>query len=90
MPEIKYDKKTWKEFRETGLLWFINRIIQLFGWVIVVAEGQKNGIYYAYPARTNARGFSEQTETKNFLKLSNYMKDNAEELFTEQIEESEW
>ena len=30
------DRKTWKEFRESGLLWFINTILHMFGWAIVV------------------------------------------------------
>ena len=29
-------KKTWTEFREIGLLWFINTILHMFGWAIVV------------------------------------------------------
>ena len=29
-------KKTWQEFRKTGLLWFINTILHAFGWAIVV------------------------------------------------------
>ena len=29
-------KKTWQEFRKTGLLWFMNTILHAFGWAIVV------------------------------------------------------
>jgi len=29
-------KKTWKEFRETGLLWWINMVLHTFGWAIVI------------------------------------------------------
>lgn len=25
-------KKTWKEFRESGFLWWINMILHTFGW----------------------------------------------------------
>ena len=42
-------KKTWQEFRKTGLLWFINTILHAFGWAIVV-EVEKEEITGAYPA----------------------------------------
>ena len=29
-------KTTWIEFKETGLLWWINMILHTFGWVIVL------------------------------------------------------
>ena len=28
-------KKTWEEFRKTGLLWFVNVIIHVFGWAML-------------------------------------------------------
>lgn len=30
------NKKTWDEFRATGLLWLVNTILHVFGWAIVV------------------------------------------------------
>ena len=33
---IQMKKKTWIEFKETGLLWWINMILHTFGWVIVL------------------------------------------------------
>ncbi|VVC06129.1 Uncharacterised protein [uncultured archaeon] len=34
----------WNEFRNVGLLWFVNRIIQIFGWSIFydVCENNHN------------------------------------------------
>ena len=29
------DEKSWKEFRESGLLWFVNTILHTFGWALV-------------------------------------------------------
>lgn len=43
-------KKTWQEFRKTGLLWFMNTILHAFGWAIVV-EVERGEITGAYPAR---------------------------------------
>lgn len=30
------EKKTWKEFRDSGFLWWINMILHTFGWAICV------------------------------------------------------
>jgi hypothetical protein len=35
-PEAGIQKATWKEFRRSGLLWWINRSLHLFGWAIAV------------------------------------------------------
>jgi len=29
------NQEKWKEFRNSGLLWFINTILHTFGWAIV-------------------------------------------------------
>ena len=52
------NKKTWKEFRDTGLLWFINTILHAFGWSIVI-EYENVEITDCYPARVKFRGFNE-------------------------------
>lgn len=57
------EKKEWKEFRESGLLWFINSILHLFGWSIVF-EISDNEIISIYPARVTYRGFSEKYNTR--------------------------
>lgn len=33
-------KKTWKEFHESGMLWWINRLLHTFGWAIVIEVGE--------------------------------------------------
>ena len=30
------EKKTWKEFRDAGFLWWINMILHTFGWSICI------------------------------------------------------
>lgn len=73
--------KTWEDFRKTGLLWLVNTILHTFGWAIV--------LYYsgdeieAYPARCNFRGFPEEINTEGYIKISDYMKENAEVLAKE-------
>lgn len=73
------EEKSWKEFKESGLLWFINQTLHLFGWALVMEynEGQINRVY---PARVKFRGFDEKTNTDGYKKVSTYLKDNIEEL----------
>lgn len=76
------DKKTWDDFRKTGLLWWINMILHTFGWAIVI-ETENGEVIGAYPARVKYRGFSEEDNTIGYIKLSAFMNDNAEELLEE-------
>lgn len=85
------DKKSWDDFRNTGLLWFINTILHVFGWAIVV-EGDKdeNGNFVtktAYPARVKYRGFSEDVNDRGYENITDYMVNNAKELWDE-VEEN--
>ena len=76
------ERKTWEEFREIKLLWFINTILHAFGWAItVVSEDGK--ITDAYPARVKFRGFTEQINTNGYIGLSEYMCENCEQLLKE-------
>lgn len=80
------ERKTWKEFREIKLLWFVNTILHLFGWAIVVVSDDSGDIKDVYPARVKFRGFSEEINTNGYIGLSEYMKENAEELLKEAYE----
>lgn len=75
------NEKTWDEFQATGLLWWINRTLHLFGWVVVVAKEEgSNKIVRVYPARTSWRGFDRKDEEQGFKKVSAYLVANAPEL----------
>jgi len=76
------DKKTWAEFRSAGLLWWINQILHAFGWAIV-AEIDNDEIVNVYPARVKFRGFSENLNTEGYIKVSEYLKANADVLLNE-------
>ncbi len=70
-----------KEFQASGLLWFVNSIIQLFGWCLFVSVDKDTGeITEFFPERTKYRGFPEQSNTNGYIKLSKYMKENADKL----------
>lgn len=76
-------KKTWKEFRESGFLWWTNMILHTFGWAIVVDVNDNGEITNAYPARVKFRGFSEKNNTEGYIKVSQYMKENVSDLLEE-------
>lgn len=76
-------KKTWKEFRESGFLWWINMILHTFGWTIVVDVDDNGEITDAYPARVKFRGFGEKNNTEGYIKVSQYMKENVSDLLEE-------
>ena len=77
------DKKTWKEFRETGLLWWINMILHTFGWAIAYEIDGNGGITEVYPARVKFRGFDEANNTEGYIKVSEYLKENVEAIESE-------
>lgn len=74
--------KTWDEFRSNGLLWFINTILHLFGYAIVLDVDQDT-VKQAYPARVRYRGFDGEINSEGYIKLSKYMKDHIDELVEE-------
>lgn len=77
------NKKTWKEFRESGLLWFVNSILHMFGWSIVVEIDDNGDIINVYPARVKFRGFSEQLNTEGYQKVTKYIAENIDDLLEE-------
>lgn len=80
-------RKTWKEFRECGLLLFVNQILHIFGWAIVFGyDSEMEEITEVYPARVRFRGFNEDAVSKNYQKLSKYMAENAQALYEESLE----
>jgi len=85
-------KKTWKEFRDSGLLWWINMILHTLGWAIVFDysdyDKEKNDgtIKEVYPARVKFRGFDEKSNTEGYQRISKYIKKNAKQLEKESLE----
>ena len=82
------DECNWKEFRETGLLWWINRQLHLFGWSICV-EVDQGKITRVFPAKNECRGFSQEIETMGFAMLSSYLSEISEDLSSKCDELSE-
>jgi hypothetical protein len=76
-------KKSWENFRKTGLLWWVNRTLHLFGWAIVLEYDDKDNVVGAYPCRSRFRGFHHRVEERNFRKLTRYLVKNADKLLEE-------
>ena len=69
-------EKTLEEFRNTGLLYFVNSFLHIFGWCIVIDPTENK----MYPARTDYRGFAEGLSDKAYKNIAAYMLKNSEEL----------
>lgn len=67
---------TGKEFRESGALWFVNQTLHLFGMAITWNPDTDE----IKPAIVKFRGFAEDSNDEGYKKLSNYLKDNINEL----------
>ena len=76
------DKKTWKEFKKSGMLWFVNMILHAFGWAIC-CQLKDGEIVDVYPARVKFRGFSEDSNTQGYKNITNYLKENVNDLHEE-------
>ena len=74
------NRKTWKEFQNTGLLWWTNRMLHLFGWAVVFVVEETGEISDVYPARCTFRGFNQLAEDEGFQKLTAYMAETVPEL----------
>ena len=77
------EEKAWEDFRETGLLWFINTILHVFGWAIVVYKNNKGDIYKVKPTRVTWRGFSEESNEKGYKNVTKFLSENIEDLLKE-------
>ena len=75
-------KISWEEFRDSGILWWINMILHTFGLAIVFEMDGKS-IKDVYPARVKFRGFGEKINTEGYIRVSKYLLNNSEDLLKE-------
>ena len=80
MGNKKITKKTWKEFRDNGLLFVTNQMLHTFGYALIYNFDDDGNVLEVYPARTKFRGFGDKQIEEGYKKISKYIKDNAEEL----------
>jgi len=79
-------KKSWKEFRESGLLFITNQFLHIFGYALVCEFDDNGELTEVFPARVKYRGFGEKQIEEGYQKISKYMVENAVELEKESRE----
>lgn len=73
-------RKSWSDFRSTGLLLYINQVLHIFGWAIVFDIDDNGSVKEVYPARVKFRGFDDASVSDSYTKLTHHMKDTINEL----------
>lgn len=76
-------EKTWDEFRQSGLAWWINSALHVFGWALVFETSLDGVVLRCFPARTIFRGWDEKSQDEGFKRVSAYLKDNIDEIKSE-------
>lgn len=74
------EERTLEEFRSSGLLWFVNRMLHVFGWALVVVSESDGTLVRMYPARVNFRGFTQELEDEGIKKLTDYLVENISKI----------
>jgi hypothetical protein len=59
------------------MLWFINRTLHVFGWVLVVECDDDDNISNVYPARTNVLGFEEELDAASRVRFITELTDDG-------------
>lgn len=73
------ERKTWEEFRKSGLFMFVNLVLQAFGWSLVVEVenykelGENAPVKDVYPCRSRFRGFSDADQTEMHERIAAYL-----------------
>jgi hypothetical protein len=79
-------RKSWNEFRESGLLFITNQFLHIFGYALVYSFDDNGEIEEVYPARVKFRGFGDKQIKEGYQKISKYMMDNVVEIEKESRE----
>ncbi|MGL4982896.1 MAG: hypothetical protein ACRC4W_08605 [Treponemataceae bacterium] len=72
------NKDFWEDFRNAGMLWFVNSILHAFGWAIQIKI--KDDEYSVFPIRTKYRGFSEKDNNEGYKRVTEYLKNNIDDI----------
>lgn len=61
-------------------------ILHTMGWAIIYEFDKDGNISEVYPARVKFRGFGEKNNTDGYVMVSQYMKENADDLLEEALD----
>ena len=78
------DRRTWDEFRKSGLFMFVNMVLHAFGWALVVdvdydkeTQTETSPVKNCYPARVKFRGFDADSQTEMHERIADYLANTA-------------
>lgn len=85
IPDEMIDERSWKEFRDAGMLWVANTVLQMFGWSLTAECGGEDyrEVIDMYPVRTKFRGFGEEQVSDGNSRLMKYISANLYDLVNE-------
>lgn len=84
------DTKAWQTFKDSGMLWFTNRILHTFGYAITMCYDIDSGeLTQVVPLRVGYRGFGPDSEARGFERIHQYLLDNMPALHAETYMEDE-
>lgn len=75
--EEKYERMTVDEFRDSGFLWFTNRILHMFGVGLVYEFDRELGTNVMYPAKGTFPVYGEYIEKIGGEAVVNYIRSDA-------------
>lgn len=64
----------WQEFRNAGMLWWVNRILHSFGWSIFIELDDESQISSVYPERSKWLGFPDGVNEECLEKFKAHIK----------------
>lgn len=71
---------TWDEFRDNGMLFFVNQQLHVLGLAITITLDDDGKVTNPMPARVKFRGFDDKSQTEQHIKIANYIAKNAQAL----------
>ena len=86
----KVENQGWDEFRNEGMLWWINRILHTFGWSIVMSYDEEGNFLEAFPARTTWLGFSKEIDEKRLAQFQNRGRPQDPTVLASMAKQTEW
>ena len=87
--DVKWiEELPWEDFLNSGLLWFVNNILHVFGRAFVF-EFEEDEIKRVYFARCRCRGFTEECEREGFSKIYGFLKSEIEDFSSDMGIENE-
>ena len=74
------ERREWKEFRNNGLLWFVNKFLVLYGWTIILVRDEDDNVIEVFPAKVKSRSISEKANEIGCKLFNNYVENNLDEI----------